>query len=194
MKHLFFKLLIIVLSIFPVFAFSQITYEVKSHAIVVSGSSNLHDWTATVGTATGNCEVYTSDLISEIKDINIEIDAQTLKSSKGSIMDSKMYDALKTEQYPKMIFKSVQSKILSKTTGITKVLISGNLTIAGKTQKIDMIGFCQLLQGGFFLTMGSKNLKMSDFEVVPPKAILGTLKTDDEITISFKITLNPVTN
>ncbi|MCD4791896.1 MAG: YceI family protein [Bacteroidales bacterium] len=191
MKHLFFKLLTIGLSIFPAFAFSQITYEVKSHAIVVSGSSNLHDWTATVGTATGNCKVDTTDLISEIKDISIVIDVQTLKSSKGGIMDSKMYNALKTEQYPKMIFKSVQSKILSKTTGITQVSISGNLTIAGKTQKIEVTGFCQLLQGGLFLTMGSKKLKMSDFGVEPPNAMLGTLKTDDEISISFKITLIP---
>lgn len=189
MKYLFFKLLIIVLSIFPVFAFSQITYNIKSHATVVSGSSNLHDWTATLETATGNCKVDTTDLISEIKDINIEIDAQTLKSSKGSVMDSKMYDALKTEQYPKIIFKSVQSKIISKTTGITQVLIFGNLTIAGKTQKVEVTGFCQLLQDGFFLTMGSKKLKMSDFGIEPPTALFGTLKTDDEISISFRITL-----
>ncbi len=39
--------------------------------------------------------------------------------------------------------------------------------------------------------MPVKKLKMSDFGVEPPNAMLGTLKTDDEISISFKITLIP---
>ena len=34
---------------------------------------------------------------------------------------------------------------------------------------------------------GEKTLKMSDFDVKPPTALLGTLKTGNDITIKFNL-------
>jgi hypothetical protein len=37
---------------------------------------------------------------------------------------------------------------------------------------------------------GKKTIKMTEFEVEPPTALLGTIKTGDEVTISFNSKFN----
>jgi hypothetical protein len=36
---------------------------------------------------------------------------------------------------------------------------------------------------------GSKKLKMTEFDMVPPTALMGTIKTGDEVTVTFNLNL-----
>lgn len=38
---------------------------------------------------------------------------------------------------------------------------------------------------------GNKKLKMTDFNMEPPKAMFGILKADDDVTVSFNVTFRP---
>lgn len=174
----------------PTLSNSQTIFRVKTHEILVSGTSNLHDWTAIVGKASGYCIIDTIAELPRISSISIEIISNSLKSSKGSIMDSKMNEALKTVIYPKITFVSKQTKLLKNTTNNIQILIYGVLTIAGVSKNIEIIGICKYVSNELLITMGSKEMKMTDFGVDPPTALFGALETANEIKIDFKINLS----
>jgi hypothetical protein len=47
---------------------------------------------------------------------------------------------------------------------------------------------------GEWVFSGSKILKMTDFNVEPPVVLMGTLKTGNEITVTFEARFAPVSS
>ena len=43
---------------------------------------------------------------------------------------------------------------------------------------------------GVSIFSGIKNIKMTDFDVVPPEALLGSIKTGNQITIEFQVSFS----
>lgn len=175
------------------FVFGQATYGVSNYAVVVKGTSNLHDWESSVKEVRANgAMTLTAGVLKSIQSLNIEIPVKTIKSTKGSMMDNKTYDALKAGSYPNINYK------LEKLTGITKrgdvydINASGYLTIAGTTNKVDLYVQGKLSADGSVSFNGSKKLKMTEYNIKPPTALMGTLTTGDEVEIVFQVTLKPI--
>jgi len=162
---------------------AQDNFFIKSFDAGLSGTSNLHDWTATINSLGGTC----SSTQSEITKINLTIDATTLKSSNGKIMDNVMLDALKTNDYPKIYLKSSSFKLMFENNGISKYSGIGTMTIAGVSKTISITTFHKILQNGNFEVSGSVNILMTDYGIEPPTALFGTITTANEVNISYKI-------
>lgn len=81
----------------------------------------------------------------------------------------------------KQITKQGETKYAVKTVG--------NLSVAGTTKKVTLDFELQLTANKVTLK-GEKSFKMTEFGIEPPKALLGTITTGDEITIKFNTTLN----
>ncbi|MRR22396.1 YceI family protein, partial [bacterium] len=64
--------------------------------------------------------------------------------------------------------------------------ISGELTINGVMKQV-AVPVQGSLTGNKLNVRGSKTIKMSDFDVKAPVALMGTLKTGDEVTVSFDL-------
>ncbi len=164
---------------------AQEVYNIKTHEVVISGTSNIHDWTADVVDLSGSAKI-SSNLISEV---NLIVDAKTLKSSKGKIMDAKMQDALSTEKYPKIFYQSVSSKVISENKGVKNISTFGNLTISGVTKTITVTSLSKTLLNGNVEVSGKFDVLMTDYNIEPPTALFGTLTTADKVTITYTITL-----
>jgi len=182
------KLKFILLISFTIIGFiskasAQDSYIVKSHEVIIIGTSNIHEWTAQVVKLSGLAKSTSS----AINDVNITVDAKTLKSSKGKIMDSKMQDALKTEKYPTIYYKSLSNTLLSEKNGVMNILTTGNLTISGVTKNIKVITTCRKVQNENFEVLGSFYILMTNFNIEPPTALFGALTTADKINITYKI-------
>lgn len=172
---------------------AQTIYEVKSHSIVVSGTSNLHDWTADVEKVTGLFKVIAENgKISDVQNVDLKIDARSFKSSKGSIMNSKINDALNSKKFPEINFKATKLGAISEKGGVNQISSSGILTIAGTNQNVSIDAIGKVLPTGEIEFTGSKKVKMTDFKVEPPTAMFGALTTGDEVTITFKIVLKSI--
>lgn len=171
---------------------AQKTYEVKSHSIVVEGTSNLHDWTASAEQANGSFKLNVDEgKIASISAVELKVDANSLKSSKGNIMNSKIIDALKAKKNPYISFKSNGGTVNEKS-GTYKVTANGVLTIAGTSQNVSVDALGKVLPNGDIEFTGAKKLRMTDFKVDPPTAMLGTMTTGDEVTLTFKVVLKTV--
>lgn len=192
MKSKVLNLFILILIVLPFPMLAQQVYEVKNHSIVVAGTSNLHDWTANAEKVNGNFKVKVENgKIAAVNAVDVKVDTKSLKSSKGGIMDSKIQDALDAKKNPTISFKSTSGTVNEKS-GAYKITASGVLTIAGVSQNINVDALGKVLPNGDIEFTGTKKIKMTDYKVDPPTAMLGTLTTGDEVTLTFKIVLKTV--
>ena len=154
--------------------------------ISIKGTSSLHDWE--MKSNKGKCEVEfvlgANDKISGISDLKFNLDATTIKSE-YTMMDNNTYKALKTKSNKNISFALVSGTVTQSDATSYLVKVIGNLTIAGKTQKIDLAGTAKQNADKSLTITGSKKLKMTDYGVDPPTAMFGTIKTGNDITISF---------
>jgi hypothetical protein len=63
------------------------------------------------------------------------------------------------------------------------------MTIAGAKRTVSMNVDARVLSDGSLNVKGSKDLKMTDFNVSPPTAMMGALTTGNDVTVHFDITL-----
>lgn len=189
MKTLNNYLLLIALSValFWTEAGAQETFRLqsKSSSLTVEGSSSIHDWEMEVtGFRAETLMRLNGEKIGEISRIAFQSPVSGLKSGKN-IMDNKAHDALKEKKFPEIKF-TLDPNSTVRLSG-EKADITGMLTIAGKTKKITLSADFKVKAADRFEVNGSVPLKMSDFGIDPPTAMMGALKTDDHIQIKFNL-------
>ena len=153
----------------------------------IKGTSSLHDWEMISNSFSSNIFINkTSNGNLAIRDININVGVKTLKSGK-KVMDKKCYKALLNKKYPYINYKFKSIKeIKPKGDNTFTANLIGILTIAGKSKTTEILVEI-VLEDRIVNIIGEKALKMSDFDVIPPTALLGTLKTGNDITIEFNL-------
>jgi polyisoprenoid-binding protein YceI len=156
----------------------------QSALINVHGTSNVHDWDMKPTKVTGELGVNSSKQISAIA---IKIEVKSLKSGNG-IMDGKTYDAFDYKKNPYITFLLTDASQAKLTENDTEITLTGNLTFYGQTRKISIKSICKITKSGDYQLKGSVPLKMTDFKMKPPTAMMGTMKTGDAVTVKFDVT------
>ncbi len=154
--------------------------------VSVTGTSTLHDWEEVAEQKSGSMTLENTGELPKINSLKFTVEAESLKSGKGA-MDKNTYKALETKDHKQIVFVLKGVKSISPVTSSSnkyKVVATGSLTIAGSTNTIDL-PFNLTVNQGKVLLEGKKSLKMTDFNVDPPKALLGTITTGDEIEVHY---------
>jgi polyisoprenoid-binding protein YceI len=156
----------------------------------IKGTSNVHEWDCSGYEVRANGSLTTD--ASGLKTINslyVEIPVKAIKSTKGSIMDNKMYDALKADGNPNVAYSLERVTGINKRGGGYDINTTGYLKIAGVSRKVDMYVWGQVGGDQSITFNGSKKIKMTDFGISPPTALMGTMTTGDEVEVIFQVTL-----
>ncbi len=159
------------------------TLNQEKSEIIIKGTSSLHDWESNAETISGLATFQVNDGSLEAVDkLNLTVEVKSIKSGKG-IMDSKTHDAFDAKKNPLIIFE------LGEVTSITadSIFTKGTLTMAGVNNTIDLVGAYSIDENGTLSFSGSEKLKMTDYKMKPPKAMLGTLKTGDDVEVVFSV-------
>lgn len=182
----FFFFLVTTLLIGVTTGLSQTNYVLSASPLFkVEGGSSLHDWEMISETGKGEAVfILENGKFKTVKNLSVSFVAETLKSgTKG--LDSNAYKALKTDKNKEVRF--VLKELTGQGTGLTA---KGDLTIAGVTKPISFqVKMSEL--GNKMTFEGSLETRLTNFSVTPPTALLGTVKTHDEIKLSFKSTFQP---
>jgi polyisoprenoid-binding protein YceI len=152
--------------------------------VSIKGTSTLHDWESIVEKTNATITINNFYNVA-IETLEVKIEATSIKSGK-KIMDKLTYKALKAEEYPLITFIFKTGEIISENTDFINIKLQGNLTIAGVTKSVNVLSNINK-NGDHIVLKGSHKLKMTSFGINPPKALLGTIKTGDEITIEFNL-------
>ncbi len=164
------------------------------------GTSNLHDWTIKGTVIEGFVDVNeTCRLNPKVQELSgldrvmasvkthVEIPIPSLKSGHSG-MDKNTYKALKSDQYPRIIYNLERISIRSQPQPprLTATFdTTGRLFVAGATRTIPMTVTAEPLDDKQFRVSGQIAIRMTDFGIRPPTALFGTLKTGDQLTIQF---------
>ncbi len=155
--------------------------------VSIAGTSTMHDWTMASTGANYNAifEVNADGIPTKLSIVTFTLPAESLKSQEKA-MDKNAYKSLNTDKYKDITFHLTAAKITGKT-----ITCNGNLTIAGATKPVE-VDVAYEAKNGTLVCKGSKKIKMTEFKVEPPSFMFGTIKTGDEITITFDVTLSQV--
>jgi polyisoprenoid-binding protein YceI len=168
---------------------------------LVSGTSTLHDWTIKSGSIKGNTK-FSGELKAEagsavaIESIELSIQVESLKSTEGSGMDNTMYEALNSKKFPTITYKLSKASIKNspaKDGAPFHFDTTGQLTVSGNARPVSLDLAVTPTDDGKLNIATDIGLKMTDFGVKPPTAMLGMIKSGDAIKlkVSWQLTRQP---
>jgi len=157
----------------------------KTSTMIIYGTTNVHDFKSKVTLIKGEVVVNGSK---KIQSLNVEVPVRSIKSGEKG-MDNKTYEAFNEGKFPTISFQLVEASSLQITGDDISVTVTGNLTMAGSTRKISFKTTGKNLKPGAYEFKGSIALKMTDFKMKPPTAMLGVMKVGDAITLKYSINL-----
>lgn len=145
----------------------------------ITGTSTLHDWESAVEDFTATCKMDGD----QMQSASFEAKVESIKSGTRA-MDQNTYKAMDSGKFPKISFDS--SDII---TDGNHIIVTGALTIAGESRIVRIKLNREQWTPESLNVSGTYTLNMSDYGIDPPRAMLGTIRTGDEVTIIFDITL-----
>lgn len=163
-----------------------------SAKVSLAGTSNIHEFTA----ATSEVRVTRVALAGGVSGpgllaavlnpgavdaFDIAIPAASLSSPKEGI-DKNMHKALKATEFKDITFRLVRLEARPALRAI------GLLKIAGVEREV-AIDLKTAATAAALTITGQVPLLMTDYGIAPPKAMLGMLKTDPKITVTFEVVL-----
>jgi hypothetical protein len=168
---------------------AQVRYAGTTVDLTVSGTSTLHDWN--MKSVKADCQaVFTlngAGQITGVEGLTFSTPATALKSEHTS-MDNNAYKALKTENNPTISF-TVSSVTVAPGNGGSTVTVRGKLNLAGSTRDEQVVALCKPNADNTITVTGTEKISMKDFSIAPPTFMLGTIKTGNDITLSFTLLL-----
>jgi len=162
--------------------------------VTIAGTSNIHEYTAsTTAIQVTRVQLGTlpagGDLLENafkpgvVEAFEVAIPAKSLASKKDGL-DKNMHAALKAAEHPEITFKLLRFE--NRPAPATGLRAIGALRVAGVDRQV-AIDITSERKDAALLVKGTLALLMTDFGIVPPKAMMGMLKTDPKVTITFEV-------
>jgi hypothetical protein len=165
---------------------------IASGTLSIAGTSNVHAYTAStavvrvtrVQLAAGVAgPTFWDDVLKPgaVEAFEIAIPAASLSSPKKDL-DKNMHKALKVTEHQDITFRLLRLEPRPGTPGAFRGI--GVLQIAGVDREVALDLTTKRTNAGLQVH-GALDLLMTDFGITPPKAMLGMLKTDPKVTVTF---------
>ena len=165
--------------------------------MTITGTSTIHDWECDVETIKLNAD-FSEQAFGEtapapgsadfINNLTVTVPVKSIKSGKSG-MNNKIYDALKEKKHPniKYVFKKAELTTSDDNAESFVLNATGELTVAGNTRTVSFPVQGVMESGDTVRFEGSYSLNMKDYDVEPPSAVFGTIKSGEKVTISFDV-------
>lgn len=156
----------------------------KTFNMVIAGTTNVHDFESKVTQVSGEILFNGSK---EVQSMVINIPVKSIKG-KEKLMDTKTYETFNVDKHPNITFKMTELVSLQVNGDKIDVVVAGNLTMAGVTRKVSLKATGLNDKNGNYKFKGSLPLKMSDFKMKAPTAMMGVMKVGDAVTLKYEAT------
>lgn len=148
----------------------------------VAGTSTLHDWVMKSESKTGKANLTVANSkLTAITSIDITLPVETIKSEKTK-MDKIAYETLKADKNKNIKYVLKSAVKVNETTWD----LTGTFTIAG-VAKVLKTQVKTSVVNGIVNMQGSNKITFKEFGMKSPTAMLGTIKTGEDLTVKFNI-------
>ncbi len=157
----------------------------KGSIVKVQGTSTLHEWTMQSATIKGEISAPTPDNWNAPAKAVVTIPVVSIKSEHAK-MDKLMAEALKAKTHPDIRYEMTHATPRNVSANAFVLATQGKLTIAGTTRDIafDVQGTHNT--DGSYTLVGQTPIKMTTFGIKPPTAMMNTIKTGDDVKVTFR--------
>ena len=162
-------------------------------SLSIEGSSTLHSWTvdATRFSVTfcipptwfESPDNWTGE---DVARLSVIVPVEGLDGGRNK-MNRDLKNALNYDEYKNIRFEWGDIRLTGKTDIGWHAEVEGSVTVAGVTRAVSFDADLSYNEWSQVVAKGRVPLKMTDFDVDPPTALFGVIRTDDEIEIKFEI-------
>ena len=157
----------------------------KGSLIRIEGTSTLHDWKMEGTTIQGSIAAPSIEQWqNNASDVSVAIPVTSIKSEHAK-MDKLMAEALKASANPTIRYELTSAALVQSEPAI-QLATRGKLTIAGVTREVAMRVSGTRDGGGIYLLTGQLPIRMSDYGIKPPTAMMGTIRTGNDVKVTFR--------
>jgi polyisoprenoid-binding protein YceI len=176
----------------PLVAQEQAPLRLSAARVSIAGTSNIHPYTASTTdvrltrlalAATDGDRLQAATRAGGVEAFEIAIPAASLTSPKEGL-DKNMHKALRVAEHKDITFKLLRLEAAAANT----IKAVGLLKIAGVEKEV-AFDLKTAVNTSAITVIGEVTLLMTDYGITPPKAMLGMLKTDPKITVTFETVL-----
>lgn len=160
--------------------------------MTIEGTSTIHDWECDVQEINADVNFDLSALEGEtkenpVKNLVLTIPVEKIESGKSG-MNNKIYDALKKKKNPNIIFELTSAELTNfdSTESTLQLDATGMLNIAGVTREVSFPVAGTIQSDGSYKFTGNYEINMKDYDVDPPSAVFGTIKSGELVTVNFE--------
>ena len=118
---------------------------------------------------------------------SLTVPASALDCKNGT-MNEHMRKALKVKENKSITFRISSYTVAKAAVGSTSTA-KGELTLGGVTRPITVVGIATPGADGALHLVGSYDLKMTEWKIEPPKLMMGTMKVNPMVKVSFDLYL-----
>ncbi len=164
---------------------------IESARITLAGTSNVHDYTASTSNAritrvtVASADAASWDALQTpggLTAFDLAIAAGSLTSPRDGV-DKNMHKALKVKEHADITFSL--KRIEGSPGALTAV---GTLRVAGVSRDVTL-PLKTSAQGAHLLVTGALDVLMPDFGIEPPRAMLGMVRANPKVTVTFEVVL-----
>jgi polyisoprenoid-binding protein YceI len=163
----------------------------------LEGSSNVRNWTCvakTIDAALGveTTEGGSSPTAHSVRAVSVKVPVRTLKCGDRH-MEANMYRALKAPPPPATSFIIAEFSDVPAEVNERGTAVTGRMTVAGVERAVRMTVRMDELPDGTRKAIGSVPIRMTDFDITPPRPWMGILRAANEVLVRFEIYVSPPT-
>ncbi|MDP2189190.1 MAG: YceI family protein [Sphingobacteriaceae bacterium] len=196
LRHTFFvKLLLLALVLVTSASSNGLQrYTYRAHQMTIEGRSNWQAWRLEVKEIgiQADLSINNKGFISLVGPVVLMAKAAHISAPRPSLMDRNVGPVLKADKHPYITFNLTQIDTRDLQHGVTLLKTKGLLSMAGVGKEIEMEVFARVLPNADVEIWGMKDLDMRDFDISPPTAFFGIIRSEGRVKINFDIILRAV--
>lgn len=159
--------------------------------ISISGTSNVKNFRCLTAESNqkGSFIVFEKDDSSAISFYNAKLPVRVRSlDCNNNLINRDLYKTLNADRYPFILLQLRDADLISSYPNNTyKYKVKVDLTLANNQRESNGEVLVQKIGAGVFRITGSQHIKLTDFSIKPPTAMLGLIVVDDEMVINFNV-------
>lgn len=169
------------------------TTLLDNSSMTIAGSSTLHSWTVEATEFTVQFSIPENWFQSvdnwngsDIDTLAVTVPVEHLDGGRNK-MNRDLRDALRSEDHPQIRFIWNNVMFTGQTDTGLSADVSGSVRIAGEQREIQFDADLRLNEWNQIVAKGSVPMNMTDYNIEPPTALFGVIRTDEEIELKFEL-------
>lgn len=181
------------------FIFAQVFdfHLAKIDEFIIEGDSNVRKWDAFIQKAEGKLTlsglgVMDLELLKpeNFYSLTLTIPVNQI-SSDNSLLTRNIHNNLKANEFSAITFRLGEVISITKEQNFRYITALGTIVAAGNSHHVNLLVKAEITTCGNLRFSGTNNMLMTDFNITPPTAMLGTFRSHDEILVRFNVTFTP---